>query len=151
MSKCGGIRLMSCRNLPKHPVPISILSRYQYQLRYRRRAGTGGTGIDVVPKLPKCPVPVLISYRTYRSVRYRYLCTELTEVPGTGIDAVPNLLKCPVPVLMVYRTYRSGMKVPYRTHAWNIPYRCTSPNLHTTDRPQRRRKKSALVVDMDFR
>ena len=73
-------------NLPKHPVPVSILNRYPYQPRYRssyryRRyrhpyrtevTELSGTGIDVVPKFPKCSVPVLTSYPSYRRVRYRY-------------------------------------------------------------------------------
>ena len=72
-------------NLPKYPVPVSMLYRYGYQPRYRRPCRyrryrypcrtevteLSGTGIDVVPKLPKRPVPVLMLYRTYRSVRYR--------------------------------------------------------------------------------
>ena len=120
-------------NLPKYPVPVSMLYRYGYQPRYRRPCRyrryrypcrtevteLSGTGIDVVPKLPKRPVPVLMLYRTYRSVRYRcWCCTELTEMSGIGMDVVPNLSKCPVPVrkslavpavpvLMSYRTYRS--------------------------------------------
>ena len=108
-------------NFPTCPVPVSMLFRYRYQLRYRRPyryrryrypcrtelTKGSDTGIDVVPNLPKCPVPILMSYRTYRSVRYRYsCCTELTEVSSTGIDVAPNLPKCPVSVLM-YRTYQS--------------------------------------------
>ena len=141
MSQCGGTGLMyrtyqSVRyrfyvvpNIPRCPVPVSMLYRYRYQLLYRRayryrywcteltlvsRTGidvpnfyrVSGPGVDV-PNLPKCPVAVLM-YRTCRSVRYRcWCCTELTEVSGTGIDVVPNLPKCPVPVLMSYRSYRS--------------------------------------------
>ena len=71
-------------NLPKYPVPVSMLYRYQYELRYRR---------------------------LYRYRRYRYRCsTELTIVSVTGIDVVPNLPKCPVPVLMLYRSYRRVRK-----------------------------------------
>ena len=65
--------------LPKCPVPVSMLYRYLYQIRYRR---------------------------PYRYRRYRYWCTEPTELSGTGIDVVPNFPKGPVPVLMTYRTYR---------------------------------------------
>ena len=82
-SQCGGIGLISCQTyrsvryrvdvvpiLPKCSVPVSVLYRYRYRLRYIRTYP--GTGIDVVPNLPKCSVLVLMSYRTYRSVRYRY-------------------------------------------------------------------------------
>ena len=143
MSQCGGTGSMSYRtyrsvryrfdvvpNLPKCPVPVSMLYRYWYQLRYRRlyryrryrcRCRTEltevfGAGIDVVPNLPKCPVPLYI-------------------------DVVPNLPKCPVPIGMMYRTYRSiryrywccseltevsriGMKV-YRCRQYRYWYRTT--------------------------
>ena len=61
-----------CRpNVPKCPVPVSILYR-NYGSGIKVCTGTGGTGIDVVQKLTKCPVPFWMSYRSYRSVRYRY-------------------------------------------------------------------------------
>ena len=68
-------------NLPKYPVPVSMLYRYRYQPRYRR---------------------------PYRYRRYRYRCrTELTKVSGTGLGVVPNLMMCSVTVLMLYHTHRS--------------------------------------------
>ena len=120
-------------NLPNYPVPISMLYRCRYQLRYRRPdryrryrysyltelTKVSGTGIDAVPSLPKFPVPALMLYRTHRSVRYQYESlyrfrryrypyrTERTAVSGTG-DVVPNLPKYPVPVLMSYRTHPSS-------------------------------------------
>ena len=71
-------------NLPKYPVPASMLYRNRYQFgyrgpyryrRYRYRCRTGGskasgTGIDVVPNLPKCPVAALSAVRINGMTRY---------------------------------------------------------------------------------
>ena len=77
-------------NLPKCPVPTSMLYRYRYQLRYKR---------------------------PYRYRGYRYWCrTELTKVSGNGIDVVPNLSKCPVPVIPAVYTGGMPRYIPYRTH-----------------------------------
>ena len=124
-SQCGGTASISYQtyrsvryrfdvvpNLPKRPVPVSMLYRYRYQLRYKRsyryrryrcwcctdltEVSGAGIIIDVVPTLPKCPVPVHIDVveRTYLSVQYRYWWyTEVTA-------------KYPVLVLM-FRTSRS--------------------------------------------
>ena len=92
-------------NFPQWSVPVKMLYRYRYQLRYRHPDW-------------------------YRRYRY-WCCTEITEVSGTGIDVVPNLPKRPGPVIPVVHIGCMPRYVPFRTHPRNISLSATCKLLLT--------------------